>query len=924
MRRLIDRIRWSRRGGRDLDEEIRAHLELEAERLEVEEGLTPADARAAARRQFGNVSRAREDSRAVWTFTSIETWLHDVRFALRLVARGPLFSLVAVGSLALGIGASIAAFALLDAVLAQPLPVADPHRLVLLRWASPERGELLAESINGWLDLDEDGQRTSTSFSHPAYRYLADHQSSFTDLVSFAEIRDLLVGSGSESALSSGQYVSGTYFRGLGLRPAAGRLLDPNDDRLDAEAVAVISYEGWRSRFGGSPSAVGSRVLLNRVPVTLVGVMPRGFRGCLQVGSAPEFSLPMSLQPRIAPGDLAIDDAGYWWVQVLGRRKAGVAPERAAHELALLFARHVASLPPRAGAEVDIPRLHTMPGAQGLLEQRRELAGPLRGVAALVGLVLLVACANVAALLLARGTARARELSLRLAIGAGRFRLARQLVTESVVLSLLGGGAGLVLAGWFVPLLLSAAQPQAREVAVSVGIGLDSVVFGLGLSVLVGLVLGLITLAGGTRVGAGNASIGASASIGANASASSAGRIRLRLGKGLVAGQIALSLLLLVVAGLFAGTLRNLQRVDTGVRPERLLQFRVEPALQGYEADRRGALLATLEARMAAVPGVRAAGFSRHSLFTGSSSIRTVVLPGGGRPVSSEAPAIGGKPIAWVHVIGGHFLEALGVPLLAGRMLEERDSQPGAPRVALVNRTLARSFFGGENAVGRTFAAGTKAPPVVVVGLVGDARYTEIRQEPPPTIYTPYGQEPGMLGTVTFYLRADRAPESLVPDVRRAIRAVDPHLPVLDVMTMGERMTRATERERRVVVASTFFSTLAVVLACIGLYGLMAYAVSRRTGELGIRLALGASPRRLVREVLAETGVVVAWGVAAGVAGTLAASRLVRAQLFGVVPTDPFTLVAATLLVAAVALAAGYLPARRASKIDPLVALRSE
>jgi len=389
----------------------------------------------------------------------------------------------------------------------------------------------------------------------------------------------------------------------------------------------------------------------------------------------------MSLQPRVAPGDLAIDDPGYWWVQVMGRRKAGVAPERAANELALLFARHVASLPTRAGTRVDLPRLRAMPGAQGLMEQRRELARPLRGVAALVGLVLLVACANVAALLLARGTARARELSLRLAIGAGRFRLARQLVTESVVLSLLGGSAGVVLAGWFVPLLLSAAQPQARAVTVSVGLGVDSVVFAVGLSVIVGLVLGLITLVGGTRVGPG----AGGAAVRANASAS-VGRFRLHLGKVLVAGQIALSLLLLVVAGLFAGTLRNLQRVDTGIRAERLLQFRVEPALQGYEADRRGGLLAAVEARVSAIPGVRAAGFSRHSLFTGSSSIRTVVLPGGGRPVSPQAPAISGKPIAWVHVIGGDYLEALGVPLLAGRPLEERDSGPGAPRVALVNR----------------------------------------------------------------------------------------------------------------------------------------------------------------------------------------------------------------------------------------------
>ncbi|HSK08016.1 MAG TPA: ADOP family duplicated permease, partial [Vicinamibacterales bacterium] len=749
------------------------------------------------------------------------------------------------------------------------------------------------------------------------YRHLADNQSSFSDLVAFAEIPDLLVRRGADTNISAGQYVSGTYFRALGVRPAAGRLLSPGDDRRDAEAVAVISYDGWRSRFGGSPSAVGARVLLNRVPVTIVGVMPRGFRGCLQVGSAPEFTLPLSAQPQIEPDSTRLDDQGYWWVHVMGRRRPEVAADRAANELALLFDRHAASLPTRPEAEIDMPRLRTMPGAQGLVEQRRELTAPLRGVAGLVGLVLLVACANVAALLLARGTARGREMSLRLAIGAGRLRLGRQLVTESLVLSFIGGAAGLVLAGWFVPLLLAAAQPEARAVEMPVGIGIDAVAFAVALSALVGLSLGFVTLAGGTRVAAAAATRG-------NASAAGFGRCRLRLGKLLVAGQIALSLLLLVVAGLFAGTLRNLQHVDTGISVERLLQFRVEPALQGYGEDQRGNLLMAIEERMSSIPGVRAAGFSRHSLFTGTSAIRTAVLPGGARPVSAGVPATTGKPIAWVHVIGGSFLDALGIPLVSGRALEERDSGEGAARVAVVNRALARSFFGTENAVGRTFAAGTNAPPVEIVGVVGNARYTGLRQEPPPTVYLPYGQELDMLNAVTFYLRTDRAPESVAPDVRLALRAIDPGLPLLDVMTMSERMTRATERERRVVVASTFFSTLTVALACIGLYGLMAFAVSRRTGELGVRLALGASPRRLVREVLRETAMVVAWGVAVGLAATLGASRLVRAQLFGVLPTDTFTLVAGTLVVTTVALAAGYLPARRASRVDPLVALRAE
>ncbi|MBP1636108.1 MAG: macB 2 [Acidobacteria bacterium] len=915
MRRLIDRIRWSRAGERELDEEIRTHLALEAERLEAEEGLPAVEARVEARRRFGSVALTKEDSRAVWGFGPLDSWARDARFALRLVARAPLFALVVIASLALGVGASVAAFALLDTVLVRPLPVSDPQRLVLLRWTSPPPDDLLAESVNGWLYQDQDGQQTSTSFSHPAYLFLRDRQSSFTDLLAFAEARDLLVGRGAEADIGAGQYVSGNYFRALGLRPAAGRLLLPTDDRHDAEAVAVISDEGWRDRFGRSPSAIGARVLVNRVPVTIVGVMPRGFRGCLQVDAAPEFTLPLALQARLSPGDGRIDDAGFWWVQVMGRLKPDVTSERAAAELSLLFDRHAASLPARAGVRPALTRLRTMSGARGLTEQRRELERPLRAVAALVGLVLLVACANVAALLLARGTSRSRELSLRLAIGAGRFRLARQLVTESIVLSLLGGAFGLVAAGWFVPMLLSAAQPQAGAGAVPVQVGASAVVFGAGLSLLVGLGLGLITLVG---------SVGAAVpgAVRDNAAAG-VGRTRLRFGKVLVAGQIALSLLLLVMAGLFAGTLRNLQRVDTGIRSERLLQFRVEPGLQGYEGDRRRALLADLQDRLSAIPGVRAAGFSRHGLFTGASGVRTIEVPGEKGPALADAPAFGGTPVAWVHIVGGRFLEALGVPLLSGRALDERDSGD-APRVALVNRAFARTFFGERSPLGRTFSAGTNDPPVEIVGVVGDARYTNLRQEPPPTIYVPYGRQLQALSAATFYLRTGRDPESIVPDVRRTLRAIDPGLPVLDVMTMGQRIERATERERRVVVASGFFSTLAVVLACIGLYGLMAYAVSKRTGELGVRLALGASPGRVVRDVLGETGAVVAAGLIVGLAATLAASRLVRAELFGVVPADPFTLAAGTLVVGAVALAAGYLPARRASRVDPLTALRSE
>jgi predicted permease len=917
MRRLFDWIRWTRAGERELAEEIRAHLDLEADRLVAEEGMSREDARAAARRGFGNVLHAREDSRAVWGFARLETWAQDVRFGLRLLARAPLFAFVTIASLAVGVGASVAGFGVLDNVLMRKLPVPAPDRLLLFKWMAGQRHELLPQSINGWLDLDEGGQRVSTSLSYPAYTHLRDHQEGFSDLVAFAEVSSLLVQSGGNSETSSGQYVSGNYFRGLAVSMVVGRPLAPSDDRRDADAVAVVSYEAWQRRFGGSASVVGARVLLNRVPVVIVGVMPRGFHGCLQLGSSPEFTVPIALQPRITPGDGdGLDDPGYWWVQVMGRLTEGTTPERAVNGAAVLFDRHLSTLPRPSGEVIDVPRLGWQPGAQGLSEQRRELASPVKAVAGLVSLVLLVATGNVAGLLLARTTARAREVALRLAVGASRARLVRQVFTESLTLSLLGGGAGVVLSAWIGPLLLAAAQPRASAaIVVPYRLDLPIAAIGLALSALVGITLGLVTAAG-TRFDVSMTSREKGNGIGA-------GRASLQLGRLLVVGQIALSLLLLVLAGLFVVTLRNVERVQTGVDVAGVLSFRIEPGLQGYEGERLKSLLATTQERLEALPGVRLAAFSRHALFTGSSSISTVVLPGGAKPAVPGTPSIAGRPIAWMHAVGGRYFEVLGIRLLSGRRFADRDGQ-GGPPVAMVNRVFAQNFFGDVHAVGRMIASSEKDPFMEIVGVVEDARYTELRAAAPPTIYVPFGSRLRMFQTATFYARTGGDPEALVPAVRRVLASVDAAVPVLDVTTLGRQVERATDRERRAAITCSFFAALAVLLAWIGLYGLMAYAVSRRTAEIGVRLAMGATPRRLLADVMKESGGIVAAGLVLGGGGSLAIGRLVETQLFGVAPTDALTLGAGTALVAAVALTAGFLPARRASRVDPLTALRAE
>lgn len=917
MTRLTDWLRWSRSGDRELDEEIRTHLEIEAERLATEEGLSPEAAREAARRRFGNLTLAREDSRAVWGFGPLDSWIQDARFGLRLLARSPLFTLVALFSLALGIGATIASFSLLNNVLLRPLPVTSPDRLVLMRWVSSNRGEMLASSVNGWLDLDEGGLRTSTSFSHPAYVQMRGGQRSFTGLVAFSGIDQLMVRRGSDSDISSGQFVSGNYFRELGVAIEAGRAIGEEDDRPGADGVGVISYTGWQRRFGGSADVIGARVSLNGVPFTIIGVAPRGFNGCLQVGADPEFSIPLSLMPRLSPS-LSLDDPGYWWLQVLGRLKPGASFDRAVKDLGLIFDRHVRTVPAPAGAQVALPKLQGLPGSHGLPERRRELERPLAMVAALVALVLLVACASVASLMLARATARTREVALRMALGAGRMRLMRQMITESVMLGLLAGIAGVVLAAWLVPLLFAAAQPRASDMF-SLAFDLDRKVlaFAFALSSATGVALGLVAMWRGTRADV-------SVAVREKAGVLGRGKGQLRLGKVLVVAQIAMSLLLLVLAGLFTATLRNLGDVKTGIDPENLLLFRLEPALQGYEDAQLTGLYSRLMERIRVVPGVSGVALARHPLFMNSASISTVTVPGRSGPVKG-LPNFGGTPVAWSHMVGGTYLETLRIPLVAGRQLAERDQRPSAAPAAMVNLKFARAFWRTEQeAIGRTVVTEKGEPPVEVVGVVGDAKYHDLRAEAPPTIYLPFARHAAMMGAAYIYVRTTLAADGMMKAIRRAAFDVDPKLSILQLSTQQEQIRLATGPERRLALTAVFFGLLTVALACIGLYGVIAYGVSRRTGEIGVRLAMGASPSRVVREVLGEATYVVVAGVLVGVGAAVAATRLVRSQLFGLEPTDPATIAAAVIVVSGVALAAGYLPARRASRVDPLVALRSE
>jgi len=885
---------------REMAEEMRFHLNQRTADFAAD-GLASEEARFAAQRKFGNAGLLQEQSRDARGFMWLDQFQQDLRYGLRQLRRNPAFTAVVVVSLALGIGANTALFSLVDEVLLRPLSVKNPHELFILRWSSLPDG--LYTSRDGRSTTDPtNGRTTSTSLSYFIFERLRDRPGPFSEVFAFAEIQQLNVGLDHNAEIARGQLATGGYFPGLGLSAVRGRLFDASDDRPGAAPVAVLSWGYWQRHFGGADSAVGQVIQVNGVAVTVVGVTPRDFNGTLQIDSSPDLTLPMALTPQVSGGRSPLTENTFWWLQIMGRLRPGITPAAAQAELepAFIQAARDGWLTGKTGQSLAghaDPKLILESGAQGQTEGRRDYAESLHLLMGIVGFVLVIACMNVANLLLARGSQRAREIGVRLSLGASRARLIRQLLLESLLLSVLGGCLGLLVAWWGRSALL-----QLRPVGSAGALELNFTILGftLGICLLTGLAFGLVPAWQATRLDLNSA---------LKSGSGAAGRFGLR--RVLMIAQVALSVVLLVGAGLFLRTLHNLRSADTGFNRENVLLFRVDATLSGY----RGAAIATLFDRLldrfARVPGVQSAAFSRHPLLSGSRRSAPVTVPG-----SATTPP---NPGTNVQLVSPSFFATMQIPLLLGRNFDDRDNDT-SPRVLVVNEAFVKKFLPGEQPLGRTVRMREKT--FEIVGVVRDARYYSLRDDMPVTIYQAFRQE--VSGQANFAVRTIGSPETVAASIRSAVREVDDNLPLFDLRTQEEQVTQLVAQERTFALLSAFFGALALVLTCVGLYGLLAHQVTARTREIGIRMALGAQLRAVVGLVLTEglclavIGVILGFGAATGLAGFTA--RL----LYGVPATDLATLAAVAATLLTVALVASLIPARRAAKVDPMVALRTE
>jgi len=888
----------------EMDEELRFHIESYTDDL-VRAGLAREEARRRAGVAFGGVEARKEECRDALWLRLFDELVADGRYACRQLRRAPVFTAVAVLSLALGIGANSAIFSLMEGAVRKPISVHEAERLALFSWVSGPRA-LMNSSSGNWRRTSGGG-RTSTSFSYPIFEVLRGQQQIFDSVFAFKPLGRMTVVTDGEAERVQGQLVSGDFYRGVGVAPVAGRAISPQDDARGAtETVAVISDSYWARRFGRSPSAIGTRVRVNQVAVTIVGVNPPGFTG-VDSGDRADVFMPLSAQPLVSPLRFArttplLDDPDYWWVVVMGRLKPNVTPAEAQSALEVAFFQAVkATLPDRP--DRDQPHFRLLAGSRGQDNLWETFATPLLVLEALVGVVLLIACANVANLLLARAVVRRREFSLRLALGAGRWRLIRQLLTEGLALGVLGGALGLVLAYWTRNAIPNLLLPSWAS---------GELQFDPEFDVRVLLLTIAVTIA--TAILSSIAPICQSLRVEINAGLKEAGRAAIApaalRGKWLVVFQVCLSVALLIGAGLFVRTLSNLRAVSLGFRPERVVLFAIDPPRTRYVGHARKALFDRLDRGIGAIPGVEASSLSATPLLSGGSS-QTRVLPSG-RDVGTRD--------AWVNDVGSHFFETMGIPILIGRSFDEHDRE-ASPPVIVVNKQFVKEFFPNENPIGRAIRNNDLL--YEIVGMCGDTPFGRLRTPIPPTFYRHFTQavEPGAM---TFEVRTAASEAAVMNGVRAVVHAIDQDLPVFDVRTQTQQIDATLSRERLFVVLTAAFGLLALVLASIGIYGLISHGVSRRTNEIGIRIALGAERRDVLVMILREASSLAALGAVLGAAVGVALSRHIRGMLFGITPADPATMIGAVAAMMLVALLAGWFPARKASQLDPMGALRHE
>jgi len=847
----------------------------------------------------------------------LDTLLRDLKYTVRTLARAPGFTAVAVLTLGLGIGANTAIFSLLDQVLLRLLPVKEPQQLVLLTMKGHHYG-------SNW---------GGNAISHPMFRDFRDHNQVFSDMFCrFPLAASMTVGERSERV--SVELVSGTYFSTLGVVPASGRLFTPEDDvTRSGHPYVVLNYSFWKSRFAGDPNIVGTTLLLNNYKMTVVGVAQEGFDG-VELGFSPKIFVPLMMQPQILVGNPEdmLKERRNRWVNAFGRLKPGVSMEQAKASLQPFMHSMLES-------EVQLPAfshaskydrdeflkcwIDLLPGSQGRSYVRSQLSKPLWVLMATTGMVLLIACANLANLMLVRGSGRAKEIAVRLAMGATRSRIVGQLLTESLTLSLLGGLAGLGIAFWADRALMKIYLPSdSGGMNISSSPDLRVLLFNLLVAVLTGVLFGLVPAIRTTRP-----NISGTLKDQAGAVVGGGGHHRLR--KALVIAQVTLSLLLLVGAGLFVRSLANLRNLGPGFSPERLIGFNIDPSLNGYTPERMKIFYPQLTEALSSIPGVQCVGLAGVRILEDNEWDSGMTVEG----FTPDKPDDHAQP--YMNMISPNYFATLGVPIVAGRDFRVTDNHEvkhgpedwnWSPTTVIINEKFAKKFFPNRNPVGMHIGFGTDPgtpTDMEIIGVVKDFKYTNLRDDIPVQAFLPYlGQR--FLGEMTFYVRTTADPNQLMSAIRSKLRDMDSNIPIYAMHTTEVQINNSLSSERMIASLSAVFGLLATLLAVIGLYGVMAYTVAQRTREVGIRMALGAARGSVIWMVMREVLVLVAIGVIAGVTAALALTRVVQSQLFGLTPHDPLTLVLAAAVLALVACAAGYVPALRASRLDPVTALRYE
>ncbi len=908
---LLTRLRnlWKKDSlDQNLDDELRAHIEMRADD-NAASGMLREDARYDARRRFGNSTLIKERTREMDLFAWLETVAQDIRYALRMLVRSPGFTAVAILTLALGIGANTAIFSLFDAVLLESLPVREPGRLALFS-QNLDEGTTTGNPFTGQWE----------SFSYENYKFPSRQNLPFEAVGAFRSGEDPVTvrmqgdKDNGQIRRAVAHLVSGNYFDVMGVSAAMGRTLTPEDDLPNSNPVAVVSYSYWQrsALLHGDPAGVGKVAILNGSAFTIVGVAPPEFFG-EQVRPPSDYWLPMVFQPRIEQIPY-LDRTDAYWLRLIGRLRPGATrtQAQAATTVALqqfLTQQEGSKLTEDRKRDITNSYVRLYDGAAGISYLRFQYSEPLHVLLVVVALVLLIACANVGSLLLSRSSYRRAEITVRLAMGAGRMRLARQLLTESLLLAVLGGACGVLLAKWAVKFLAamiaggSPVQPHLNSMVLA---------FTLAATVLAGILFGLAPAVQGGRTDIVSA-------LKAGGSRGVTSRKRFGGTQGLVIAQIALSLVLLAGSSLFARSLLNLEHVPLGFNQENVLLGRINARLAGYKPADVGPLYRKLYDRMNSLPGVTAATIAYFSPLSGSVSTDDITVEGYA-PHPDEK-----RDVDNLHVAPS-YCEVLGIPLVAGREIGLQDVG-NSVTVAMVNEAFVRHYLPGQNPIGHRFGFGgpAHAGDVEIIGVLKDASFDSAKEKPREMVFRPLLQAgPDAPLRVEIELRTSRDPLSLVSTFRQAVAQVDSKLSLNGVQSLRQQVDSTFDQERLAARLVSFFGLLALLLACIGLYGVVAQGVARRTNEFGVRMALGAQRREIVRMVLRETSFLLLIGLLVGVPVAILAGRLVAAQLFALKPIDPSSFAFAVIVLGAVSALAAFLPARRASRVDPMVALRYE